>query len=471
MSTTEPTSIDEKKAEEDGSTTKKADWKSFSKHLINGVMMGIFFGAVVIGSAGLFLAKVANSNILPNDCDAIPYQPSGREVPIDVIYMNPVKKLDFYGIGFWTEINSKNYWIQEANFVNSMAGLDFMANFNNTWLCDLKDKATPPKMKSEEDTLPVSPFWTFEYETMKKMLCTSFSIVSRIFFYMNYLPEWATMIVFALFFAVILTLIFIANFIYGGWAHLSNISMTWDMLMHPRKYNEKIGQTAVQDPVEWYEKYVYVPFFFFLYFIAGIWSAIGSPVIITLYTFYKALSAEYVVRNKNYKGAPEDAPKMNLFSFIKNVMYYKKTFIIILVMINLMGITNEFLGTSYMPGVIIAILILTFGLRIFEIDEPTELYNVINPNFPPLVRTEAKILESPPNEPIETCNIKPPAKKFEGNGSTKITGKPINVLLATKVNGEPSIISNNEILKGGKSTSKSKIKTKTKTKTYNLKLV
>ena len=147
MSETEATAIDEKKAEDSGSTTDKADWKAFSKNFSHGLITGIFFGVIVIGSMGLFLAKVANANILPTDCDIQPYPSDNpidkddlikaRDVATDIIYMNPVKILGFFGLGFWMQPqpNDKAYYIQEANFVNQKAELNFMDDFNSQTNC------------------------------------------------------------------------------------------------------------------------------------------------------------------------------------------------------------------------------------------------------------------------------------------------------------------------------------------------
>ena len=201
MSTEAPTAIDEKKAQDEGKTNDKADWPGFFKNFSNGLITGVFVGVVLIGSIGLFLTKVANANILPTTCDASPYENFERNVEIDIIYMNPVKQLSFYGLGFWAQ--PLKYWIQEANFINPDADLNFMKNFTNTWLCSLGYKANPiTDITKESSSSPVykSPFWSFEHNTLKSMVCMSFKILSTVFYYMNYLPEWATMIIFALFF-------------------------------------------------------------------------------------------------------------------------------------------------------------------------------------------------------------------------------------------------------------------------------
>ena len=443
---------EEKKDEE----TDKPDWKGFFKNFSNGLITGVFIGVVFIGSIGLFLSKVANANILPTDLTAEPYTNLKRTVDIDLIFMNPVKQLCCYGLGFWADPEPKTYRIQEANFVNDNAGLDFMANFKNTWLCSLGYKADPgslpeniAKYKATKEVFYLSPFWTFEQNTLKSMLCMSFTIVSNVFYYMNFLPEWATMLFFALFFSIILTVIYISNFIYGIFSHISNILELWKNLWDIN-YNSGISEHFGWS---WITTFLY----FMLYLIVIFWSAIITPSFITLYTFYKALSANYVVRKKGQ--TEKNAEKMNFISFIKNVMYYKKTFIIILVMLNLMGTTNEYLGASYLPGVIIAVLILIFGMNILAVEEPLELFKILpNAVFPPL---EHPVVRIDPNVTVNNCVAealltKPPT---DGNANSTATGEKINVLKTSTSN-----------LTGGSGGREKKV-TIPKVKRYNIQLV
>jgi hypothetical protein len=497
MSTTEPIVTDENKTEETENTTDKADWKGFSKNLSYGLITGIFIGVIVIGSAGLFLAKVANANILPTECDIEPYPLMGtdtvkaRIVPMEIIYMNPVKIFSFFGLNFWTEPTS--YYTQEANFVNADAELNFMNNFKNSWLCSLKNKAYPPLVAELKkvltsnadapydnesyvnessvklDELPQnSPFWAYEFETMKKMTANSFSMINSVFFYMNYLPEWGTMIIFALFFGVIITGIFFANWCYGICLHLINFGDLLSNLYNPTRFNK--GLTSVTLDPTWYEKCLIFPFFVFLYFIGAMFSAfIIDPTIVTFYAFVKALRANYVVRDNNRNKILKNAPKQNLFSFIKSTLYYKKTFLIILVMLNLMGVTNEYLGTSYLPGVIIAILILIFGLKILEVNAPEDLFKVTNSNFPALIQPDVDLLTDIP--PVNMCNDKP----------TKLPDVPTIITTVTGFTGSnvlQNVSASESLSHGGSSNKKINVglqnqipKTKTKTKFYNLKLV
>jgi hypothetical protein len=495
MSETETTTIDEKKAEDSGATTDKADWKGFTKNFSNGLITGIFFGVVVIGSMGLFLAKVANANILPTNCDLEPYplkdenidENKVREVAMDIIYMNPVKILGLFGLKFWEEPTSDTYFIQEANFVNDKAKLNFMNDFKNSWLCTLKNKAYPKKdgeiekmssgvdnngirSISRDDMPKNSPFWAYEFETMKSMTCTSFSIINKVFFYMNYLPEWATMILFALFFSVIITIIFIANMLCGIWDHVSNFGELIKNLYNFNKFNGQAPDLE-EEALPFYKKWSTITniLYVMLYFIASIYSAIIiSPVVVTLYTFFKALGANYVVRDKNYKGLPEDAPKLNVFSFIKSALYYKKTFIIILVMLNLMGATNQYLGSSYLPGVIIALVILIFGLKILNIDRPENLFPVLNSNFPPLSQPKVNLNNE---TPVKICNNK---EENYSNFIPKIT-KSITGYWGPNVFETNTTKPSSSSYSGGGRAIKNIVSNvsnpKPKTKIYNLKLV
>jgi hypothetical protein len=508
MSETEASAIDEKKAEDSGSTTDKADWKGFTTVFTSSLITGIFFGVVVIGSMGLFLAKVANANILPTDCKMQPFPSDketeklvkARDVAMDIIYMNPVKILPLYGLKFWENLKSENFFIQEANFVNGEAELNFMNDFKNSWLCDLKNKAYPPKgegeigdvlekstntnsssasgasnasgnYKANINKLPQnSPFWDYEFKTLKSMTCKSFFIINKIFFYMNYMPEWATMFVFALFFSIIIMLIYGAIMVYGIWAHLSNFGEMIKNLYDPDKFNENIPDYYNEDNnKKWYEKWstISYPAHVIIYFIGALYSALLiSPILVTTYVFLKALGANYVVRDKNFKGDPKDAPKLNVFSFIKSSLYYKKTFIIILVMINLMSVTNVYLGTSYLPGVIIALIILIFGLKVLEINPPEELFSVLNPNFPPIKQPEVDLETKLPEVDVcEEKNIFTTAEKIIKDSVTGFVGA--NVLNNTKVgqNGGKSIKKNVSNVPKPISTPKPK------SKIYNLKLV
>jgi hypothetical protein len=243
----------------------------------------------------------------------------------------------------------------------------------------------------------------------------SFVIFSSIFFYMNYLPEWLIMILFGFFFFVIIYVIYISNFIYGIYTHIIKYIDLITYLLFPA--NKKVILTDYPGII------MYSIFYFWAAFI----SVMITPAIITTYTLFKALTVNYTVRKKDNDTEDKTTQKMNLVSFIKNVFYYKKTFIIILTMIKLILSANSYLGSSYMLGLIIAILILIFGLKILiPSDADDSLFSVLNDKFPPLDQQVPK-----KGSPIDMCNKEANTDLNVNAGVSSIsniTKQPSNVL-------------------------------------------
>ena len=109
-----------------------------------------------------------------------------------------------------------------------------------------------------------------------------------------------------------------------------------------------------------------------------------------------------------------------------------------------------------MPGVIIAILILVFGMNILAVDDPSSLFSV-KAEFPPL--------SQPPSEkgqPVNTCfpEVKQKPNNMAGDIISRVTGEPVNVLKSITRGGS-------KIFKGGNA----KKIVIPKVKMYNIQLV
>lgn len=405
MSTEETTAIDEKKAEEEGTTTEKTDWAGFFKNFGISLTTGIIISVAVMGSVGLFLSKVASANILPVNFDMAPYANFSRNVDMDVIYMNPVKILPYFGLGFWEGPEKGKYWIQEANFVNPILP-NFMDNFKNSWFC---------KLSSSE-----SHFLKYEHDAIGQTMCGAFNIIRYIFFYMNYLPEWATMLLVGVIYIPLFFTIMWLNYIWGFISHIRYLGNLFsDMTKLPENEDNQLAY-YIKNLIKFY-------FLIICYLIGACFSMALSPFFITIYTFFKSVSADYIVREK-----PEgkQTKPLNILDFIKSAFYYKKTFIIILTMINLLMSANSYLGSSYIPGVIIAILILIFGLKILVPDDAeTSLYQVLNPDAFPNFDLDKPFADSD-KSPANLCdkNAQPTRDSaISSNSVTKVTEKPVNV--------------------------------------------
>jgi hypothetical protein len=128
-------------------------------------------------------------------------------------------------------------------------------------------------------------------------------------------------------------------------------------------------------------------------------------------------------------------------------------------MLNLISSTNKYLGASYMPGVIIAILILIFGMNILATDDPSaSLFSVnLKAEFPPLSQPLSE-----KGEPVDTCFAVPKEKpnREAGNKISNVTNQPVNVLKSLIRGGS-------KMFKGGNA---KKLVTP-KVKMYNIQLV
>ena len=138
MSSTEDTSaIDEKKTDSSATPTQEADFPGFFSNFITSVIFTIALGVIVIGSFGLYLAKVAKADILPKDVNFAPFTDKAYTIPDIQIDMNIVKQRTFYGFGVWADPTS--VYSQKATF----NGKSFADSFNKSWIPMLNKTAVP----------------------------------------------------------------------------------------------------------------------------------------------------------------------------------------------------------------------------------------------------------------------------------------------------------------------------------------
>ncbi len=158
--------------------------------------------------------------------------------------------------------------------------------------------------------------------------------------------------------------LYIYNFFTGIFLHLTNL---YQYFLQPDENNK--SQWNKENPAYFNIKNMLL--FFFIWTTTSFLSVLFSPFFITIYCLLAPLSATYKVANSD-KSSSNAHTIYTFMSFIKDVVTYKKTFILFLTIYKLITATNTYLGSSYVSGVIIALLILIFGLKIFDISKPTD---------------------------------------------------------------------------------------------------
>jgi len=340
MTTTETTSsIDDKKAENSGEDTdKKADYFGFFTNFVSSVLFSICLGVIVIGSIGLYYSKISQLKILPTDINFYPYTdvaPDKYENEVKVS-MNYVKGRSFYGLGIW----AKPLWVycQEATFDTE----PFEKGFKKSWVKSFEKSSEPGNFTSN--------FYLFMSKTLNRMLANSFSFLSGSFYYTNYFPEWIVILLFSVIFPIYIYIFYMYNFLLGIISHISNMSYFFR------------NSTSSDDTENTGFSFFNFLWFIFLWLWVSLISVFLSPIFITFYTLFKPLSLSYTLKNSN--------EKKGFGTFLIDSFIYKRTFIIALSVLSLFRLAGSYLGNSFLPSIVIAVILLAVVFNIFNPTKP-----------------------------------------------------------------------------------------------------
>lgn len=341
MSTTEDTSaIDEKKAEESGTSTTSPDFKGFISNYLSSIIFTIGISIFVIGGLGLYTTKVAQANILPDDIELAPYTIFDRVVNPISVDMNVMRP------SFFSE--NKDTLSQKAIF-NSQEYLD---SFNKSFLCSLKNSADPNAGLFANAPL----YFSFVYDNL---VAKNFLAINTIFFYLSYLPESAIMFLYGLFGIFLWMGLYFFNVCISIFYHIINIPQLF------RTTNQETKQWETTESISFF-RFMKLILFFFLWIPLGALSAFIMPAFFTIYGLIAPLYASYKLKQTSGK----QDKKFNIFDFIKDTFAYKKYFFFILATLSLFSNGIKYLGNNAIVGIIIAVIFAYFmGLYTNEMPE------------------------------------------------------------------------------------------------------
>jgi hypothetical protein len=336
MSTTEDTSaIDEKKAEDSGTTSP--DFKGFISNYISSILFTIGISIFIIGGLGLYTSKVAQANILPDNIEEAPFTVIDRivkDIPIDMNIMRP---------SFFTD--NKSTLSQKAMFDSQ----EYLDSFNKSFLCSLKKSADPNAGLFANAPL----YFSYVYDNL---VAKNFLAINSIFFYISYLPESAIMFLYGLFGIFLWIGLYFFNFCISIFYHILNIPQLFRTVS---EQNDKKWESM--ESISFF-RFMKLILFFFLWIPIGTLSAFIVPIFFTLYGLIAPLYATYEFKQSN--------KKLNIFDFIKDTFAYKKFFFFILATLSLVTNGIKFLGTNSIIGIIIAVVFAYFmGLYSNEMPE------------------------------------------------------------------------------------------------------
>jgi len=347
-------SIDSKKEEKETGSTSSSDENVNYGEFIGGLLRYSISSIIifaVFGSFGLYVCKIAQANVLPDNMDYKPFgykTPNVEEIPINI---NVIKEYGFHGFGwmlgekpkiistkivFNGETVTKDYEEGGIGFINSLQSNPKRASYFGLYIRDILFN-----MISNNN-------WMIN--KMYNILNESVSESIIVFLY----PFLIGIIYFVLFFT---------NFCLSFYYQLKY----WkDFFMD--KHIKK-------DEVEWHEPFTYLrplrSFLLFLYIIFLFFPMVCLlPIGITLYTFFSPLFITAKVENTN--------TKINFVSFMKDVVLYKSQMFLVLLTFGLISQSATSLGRSGLIGSLVGV-----GIAFFM----TNLYNPYipkkDPNFTP----------------------------------------------------------------------------------------
>ena len=402
MSTTQDTSaIDEKKAEETGTSTASPDFKGFATYYLLSIIFTIGIVIFIIGGLGLYTTKVAQSNILPDNIEYAPYTIFDREVspiPIDINVMRP-------------SIFSENGdTLSQKVIFNSKEYLD---SFNKSFLCSLKKSAVPTNGMFAN--LPL--YFSFVYDNI---VANNFLAINTLFFYLSFLPESAIMFLYG-FFGIFLWIgLYFFNICISIFYHIINIPQLFRSA--PYK-DEKLWEPMKEIG---FIRFVKLVLFFFLWIPIGSLSAFIVPPFFTIYGLIAPLLSTYKLTQK----ATNKNKTYNVIDFIKNTFAYKQFFFFVLATISLFSNGSKYLGNNAIFGIIIAVMFAYFmGLYSNEMPIPnnngfslTIQQNIKQASVAEITRTNPKLVKICSQIPIDDEKM----KNIINNNPRELT-KPTNI--------------------------------------------
>lgn len=353
----------EEKKKENSNNIKTNDWTKFTKNFFITFLTSICLAVVVFGSTGLYISKVAKSNILPTDVKFAPYTNTAFDVKPDSsnnkILMNVIKKRLWKGFNFWEA--PENIYSQKATFIDE----GFKDSWLFTFLCELEKNSKIP------DGWFCS-FRHFMHDNIKTDFANSFFYFQYVYSKIYELPESFVLFFYPMTFPFIAMFLCGCNFLNGLWIHLTNTPDAFKVF-DGNKWEDKGLHSEVYKEswffIRWgYSLYVllcWFSFFIFSFILAGFMSVVG-PIYAALF----ALSRTYKLDTNGKDTTGTDDAK-GFGTFLKDIFFYKKSFIIALSAITLLQSVSRELNVNYFIGCLIAIIILAvFGMFDTSIPDP-----------------------------------------------------------------------------------------------------
>lgn len=335
---TDSNTIDSKKTE-NTNTTESVNYAGFTRGLIT-YTIHILISFVLIGSMGLYLCKIAQANVLPDNLKYAPFGDIIKDVEPIPININIVKVYGLMGMGMF--LGQKPSLEESTKIV--FDSKQVAESYNKGVLGLLESLKTNPERAGF--------FGLYFTDVLTSMISTNNIVINGFFGFMNqYLPETVILLIFPLiailfvFFMIFLNIILAFFYQFAHWS---------DFFMSKVIKNNKVSW---QDPLTFFRPLR--AFFFFLYLLfLFVPFIVIFPLLTTLYSLFAPLGLDATIYKTDQK--------FGFLQFLKDVIVYKNQFYLILLTLGLLSQSSIYLGQNGIIGCLVGILIVMFSLHLYN---------------------------------------------------------------------------------------------------------
>lgn len=295
---------------------------------------------LLVGSIGLYICKVAQANVLPDNLKYLPFGDKFNEIPEIPINTNIIKVFGYMGFG--RILGQKPLKEESTKIVFNSK--EILEGYQNGIIGLINSLKTNPERASF--------FGLYVCDFLSSIIATNNWIINNLFGVINqYCSETIILLLFPLFIFFLIIFMVIANIVLCFFYQIKNFS---DFFMNKNVKNNTVTWTEPFTYLRPWRAFLLLLYCFFLFF-----PIIGFiPFLTAFYSIFSPLGLTANIFNTN--------TKMNFVSFIKDVAIYKSQFFLILFTFGLLSQSSSYLGTDGFIGCLVGILIVNFILHLYN---------------------------------------------------------------------------------------------------------